>query len=346
MYNDFLEIINTYQNVIIPALENGQINIDDNIIESFLELVNALYSITSYEASTDETELKNKLLQYYSDGNKSGIIGLIYSFILSAKTLITLQYNYQQTNIISQVRMEYIANFQRNISWKKNHTITLKERFKGKGVVYTAITGNYDTVHDPLITSPNLDYILFTNNPNLKSNVWKIIFVDNPDNLDNIRLARHIKIMGYEYLSDYDYSIWVDGKLQIIGDIEDYIKQNKDDMPILCMPHYIHNCAYAEESLCETEGKDNISTMRSQIARYKSEGYPENNGMIDSCVLIRELKDKQMNNVMATWWNEVKSYSYRDQLSFNYSFWKNDYIYDAANIYCYDNPYFTLHNHQ
>src|SRR5207253_2582285 len=38
-------------------------------------------------------------------------------------------------------------------------------------VVYTAIFGGYDELHDPCEQLPGVDYVCFTDNPRLKSNV-------------------------------------------------------------------------------------------------------------------------------------------------------------------------------
>lgn len=345
MYKDLFEIIEKYRNIIIPALESGQLELTENIIEGFLQFVHTLYQNTNYSNENNELELKNKLESHYFNHNHAAIIGIMYSFFLSAGAILSLQFGLDEVRYSVQTRMAHLANCQRNYFWNQKHTYPSIEHFKGRGVIYTAITGNYDTIHEPLIKDSRFDYILFTNNPSIKSDFWNVIYIDNPQNLDNIRLARQIKILGYKFLPEYDYSIWVDGKLQITGDVFEYIQTSKDKMPILCMPHYANNCVYEEMAACESLRKDNAEVMHKQINDYKSEGYPANYGMIDSCVLVRELKDQKLNTVMDTWWDEVLNKSYRDQLSFNYAFWKNDFVYDTSNILCYSNPYFKSYPH-
>ena len=44
-----------------------------------------------------------------------------------------------------------------------------------KTIIYTVITGNYDTIKQPLVVVEGVEYILFTNNPEIKdAGVWKI----------------------------------------------------------------------------------------------------------------------------------------------------------------------------
>ncbi|MDE7250890.1 MAG: hypothetical protein K2N82_13635, partial [Lachnospiraceae bacterium] len=80
-------------------------------------------------------------------------------------------------------------------------------------------------------------------------------------------------------------------------------------------------------------------TMDVQIERYRNAGYPEHNGLIDSGILVRELKNERVIKVMETWWQEVLHGSKRDQLSFNYACWKNDFVYDSTDLYIYENKY-------
>jgi len=217
--------------------------------------------------------------------------------------------------------------------------------FEGRGVVYSAITGNYDQVREIKYKNPDLDYILFTDNPNIKSNTWDVRLLDNPEKLDAVRLARRVKILGHEYLGDYDYSIWTDAKLELIGDLDEYVKKYRDTRPVLCFAHYFNDCIYQEEFTCEQLHKDNVDIMRKQIQRYRKEGYPDHNGLVETAILVRELKNDLVRDVMNTWWQEVKNYSYRDQLSFNYSCWKHDFLFDMTDLFIYYNEYVSLHAH-
>lgn len=42
--------------------------------------------------------------------------------------------------------------------------------------IYTVITGNYDTVKQPQVITPEADYFLFTNNHSIiDAGVWKVV---------------------------------------------------------------------------------------------------------------------------------------------------------------------------
>lgn len=239
----------------------------------------------------------------------------------------------------------YFKNCERVKCWHEVNGDRNSAPFEGRGVVYSAITGNYDNIKEPSYVNPNLDYILFTNNPQITSSVWQVRLVENPEGLDNVRLARRIKILGHEYLPEYDYSIWVDGKLEIKDDLRDYVDSYRRKEPILCFNHYINECIYDEKLTCEALNKDDPQIMEKQMERYREEGYPVKNGLIESGLMVRELKNEKVQQVMNTWWQEVMSGSRRDQLSFNYACWKNNFVYDSTDLFIYGNRYVKLYGH-
>ena len=70
--------------------------------------------------------------------------------------------------------------------------------------------------------------------------------------------------------------------------------------------------------------KENNITGNLIRRRYKKEKYPDNNGLIESCLIIRKHNVKECINIMNKWYEEIKLNSHRDQLSFNYIAWKNN----------------------
>ena len=217
--------------------------------------------------------------------------------------------------------------------------------FTGKGCVYTVIVGRYDEIQPPCDINKGWDYILFTDNREIRSDSWKVIYVDNELELDNIRWSRLYKVLPFIYLSEYDYSIYIDGNMRIIGDLEEYIYRYSVGSSMLCVNHYMNVDAYQEASLCINKGRDDRSRIERQIAKYKAEGFPEEYGLTANGFIIRSHRDKALNNVMEDWWNEINDYSSRDQLSLQYACWKNGYSYDTSDIYIMDNPYIKIYDH-
>lgn len=275
MLTKLAAMVDKYINLIIPALEQGSIPMTEELLNEFLQFISLLFKNTQYDSGRCENDYRNKLIEYYNQRNFDGIIGLMYSFLQASYAIISLQnglYVYQQEKYYLQCEMAHLLNEEKIHLWEQNHEYEEGERFQGKGVIYTAITGNYDPVDENMFVDDDFDYILFTDNPNLKSDIWKVIPVENEEELDRIRLARKIKIQGYKYLQDYDYSIWIDGNIRVKRDVNEYIRKYRGRLPILCFPHYINKCVYEEYASCKEFKKDNDETMMRQMEKYRLEG--------------------------------------------------------------------------
>ena len=66
-----------------------------------------------------------------------------------------------------------------------------------------------------IVKEDGIEYLCFTNNPKIKSSYWKMVYIEDEDNLGNMLLSRKIKILGQPYLEQYDISIWEDGALEV-----------------------------------------------------------------------------------------------------------------------------------
>ena len=53
-----------------------------------------------------------------------------------------------------------------------------------------------------------------------------------------------------------------------------------------------------------------------------NENFPRNTNLVQSGVLLRKHNNDKCIFMMNKWWEMIKNYSKRDQLSFNYVFWK------------------------
>lgn len=184
-----------------------------------------------------------------------------------------------------------------------------------KTIVYTAIIGNYDNVVTPLQHNKDYEYILFTNNVEITSDFWKVVYISD-SSLSNKKLARKIKIRPDLYLPKHDLSIWLDANIIQNCNLESLV-ECLSGFDMLTMKHPSRNCIYQEVNACNHFKKDNLDLMIKQTNRYKANNYPENNGLIASGILIRRNK-QDVKDLMRNWWYEVSEYSHRDQLSFNY----------------------------
>jgi len=85
--------------------------------------------------------------------------------------------------------------------------------------------------------------------------------------------------------------------------------------------------------------------LKAQIKRYRAEGYPEDNGLIMSSVILRRHNEPEIIEFDKKWWEEIANGSKRDQLSFNYIQWKTGLKYNFLEGDARDNSTFEVVNH-
>ena len=186
-------------------------------------------------------------------------------------------------------------------------------------VIYTAIFGGYDNLKTPKILNRNIQYICFSDQL-IKCPPWKIIYI-KPEFKDKRREARKFKILSHRYLKDFKYSIWLDGSYEILDDLSKFVKKWLGKNCIAVKKHPVRNCLYDEARICLKQKLDSQKLIVKQINKYFREGYPKNNGLVESGILIRK-HTEDVKSFNERWWREVKKFSRRDQISFNYITYK------------------------
>lgn len=192
-------------------------------------------------------------------------------------------------------------------------------------VIYTCITGGYDNLKQPSCVQDDFDYVCFTDNLNQVGGTWQLRPIpEELKGLSNVKQQRCIKACPHIYLSEYDLSVWIDGSVDVRKNINQYLETNCNDKDksIFVGKHPQRNCTYAECRACVLFKKETQENVDKLTARYRSEGLPENNGMVQTCIMIRRHNDPECKRIMDMWAYEIKNNSHRDQLSFNYVLWK------------------------
>lgn len=196
-----------------------------------------------------------------------------------------------------------------------------------KKVCYTAVTGCYDKVADPIVVTPGFDYICFTDHP-FSSNIWKCLPIPSELQwLSNVKKQRVLKICPHRFLKEYDLSVWIDGNISVVGRLDEFVQQyDFKDGTFFSRVHPSRNCIYDEAEACMRYKKDSASIIEKQIKRYREEGYPAKAGMVETCILLRLHNESECKMIDDAWAVELLNESHRDQLSFNYVCWKNNFL--------------------
>lgn len=203
---------------------------------------------------------------------------------------------------------------------------------KNKNVCYTVIVGQYDSLKEPQYISENFDYICFTDQTDFISDVWEIRpLPDSVIDLDNTRKNRYLKWLPHLYLSEYEYSVYVDGSMTCIGDLNELKNINSDKKCMQLLPHNKRTCVYKEFEQCKAFHKDPVELLDEQCNMYKNEGYPKENGILfHCCIVMRYHNDTNCMFIDNKVWDILANKSKRDQLALPYVLWKHnmyDYIY-------------------
>jgi len=183
-----------------------------------------------------------------------------------------------------------------------------------KKLIYSVITNDYD-VPKSTRNSPGWDYILFTDNPNLKALGWKIKVI--PKEQNNYKQQRLIKILSHKYTEGYDLTIYFDGNFQQISDANQFIDAYYKGGVLTCIHNERQDIISEGEKIIKL-GKDTRESVERTIKFVKESGCPVDFGLWANGVLIRDKSD-EVKRLELVWAKALNQYSHRDQLTFPYA---------------------------
>ncbi|KAA3453041.1 Serine/threonine-protein kinase SIK3 [Gossypium australe] len=228
-------------------------------------------------------------------------------------------------------------------------------------IVASAIFGNYDVIQQPRNVSEeakkNIPFYMFIDeeteayvmnksilDSSKRVGLWRIVVVRNVPYSDarrNGKLFEHCqskdekirggggdrvpKLLLHRIFPNVRYSIWIDGKLQLVVDpyqiLEKFLWRQNANFAI--SRHYRRFDVFVEAEANKAAGKYDNSSIDEQVDFYKQEGltpyseakFPITSDVPEGCVLIKE--HLPITNLFTClWFNEVDRFTSRDQLSF------------------------------
>lgn len=215
-------------------------------------------------------------------------------------------------------------------------------------VIYTAIFGRKDELHEPLIRPEGYDFVCFTDQ-DFASKVWDVRKVTPPE-ADPILSARRYKILAHEYLSEYEHSVWVDGNVLVRGDVGELVRMYLSDCNMAVYDHaeskgipcrsVKEGIAYIKSDIEKGKQRDGIERIEAQYQAYRDAGFADDVGFVWTLVLLRRHNAPDVIQQMNGWWNELKEWTRRDQMSFNFVAWRDHFHFAYMKGEPADNPYF------
>ena len=188
-----------------------------------------------------------------------------------------------------------------------------------KKCVYTCLVGNYDYPRSQSI-SKEWDYICVCDRA-FEHDTWKCVEFDKRE-MSSSLASRLPKILPHKFLSEYDYSVYIDASITMLEDVEklcNYVGWPDFGTRI----HSDRNCVFQEIDICLAIGKGNSKDLRRQRDFYTKEKIPRTFGLFENGILFRSHNHPDIIRLGDLWWDHLVKFSHRDQVSLPYVVWKN-----------------------
>lgn len=203
-------------------------------------------------------------------------------------------------------------------------------------VVYTCILNNKDALIS-VNRQEGVRFVCFTDMPHQRHPVWEFVKAEPRGLADPRRVARRYKILSHLYFPGED-TMWIDGRVQLLKPVYHYIDKYRADL--CARPHPNRTCIYQEAAQVKKINYEVPEIVDVTVERLEDLGYPHNNGLHETGILIRRAT-KEIEDFNNAWWAEVSAFSKRDQLSFDLTAWRTDTT--IENI---DRSEITVHRHK
>jgi hypothetical protein len=216
-------------------------------------------------------------------------------------------------------KIEYLVNQngENNYKYNKKYIQRIKK------VVYSILIGKYDKI-STFAKQKDYKYFLFSDIKYDNTN-WTIIPFSKikKKKISKIKMTRYIKLFPHLFFKNYELSIYIDASYVINGDLNELLlRALNPSFDLYLLQHPERNKVFQEFSAviyCKKEKKRIVNLVKK---RYKKTKFPDKLELTENSIIIRRHNNKNIIKLMKAWWNEIKNYSYRDQLSLNYAIWK------------------------
>ena len=201
-------------------------------------------------------------------------------------------------------------------------------------IIYTVITGSYDSIKQPLVVEEGVEYVLFTNNPEIKdAGVWKVVQISSEEwpgrtaRENNILLSRKVKMLLHNYLTEgAEWSIYIDADMVTKRPLTELLNNlHSKTLFAACRHSYCGSVREEIEDLV-AKGMVDVTQIENQWQRYAEWGFKDNMGISENGLLIRKHNNQHVQRLMQLWWSEYQQGCLRDQVSLMPCMYKEDFV--------------------
>ena len=201
-------------------------------------------------------------------------------------------------------------------------------------IIYTVITGKYDSIKQPLVVEEGVEYYLFTNNPEIKdAGVWKVVQIPSEqwhgrtEKENNILLSRKVKMLPHKYLPEgAEWSLYIDADMVIKRPLTELLNNLHSKTLFAAFRHSY--CKNVQEEIEDLLVKNMVQPdqVKEQWNKYVEWGFKDNLGISENGLLIRRHNDARVAQLMELWWKEYQQGCLRDQVSLMPCMYKEDFM--------------------
>lgn len=221
-----------------------------------------------------------------------------------------------------------------------------------KTVLYACTHLGYDQIFSPVATTPGMEFVLFSDRrPRfVRGWQWRPL-PPQTAGLSQTMVNRFCKLFPHELFPDADCTVYVDANTLILSNlqplIDEFLASGAD---IGLFPHKQRADIFEEFEFGVRVGKipsSDVETGRRQLRRYLDEGLPPDHPFTENAIIFRRHGDPALEAAMDLWWEQLGTYTKRDQLSLPYVLHKSGLrmkLWDWN--YKFENAYFKRYMHR
>lgn len=193
-------------------------------------------------------------------------------------------------------------------------------------VVYTVLTGVKEPLGNPLSTLPTnassdlaIDFICFTDNRLLKSEVWRMRYIDDIP-LPSEKLSRRPKALPHEYLQDWEYSLYIDNIVEFKRLPCEADLAHTGSYLFKVFKHATRSNPRQEAEAIIQLSYEKVDKLCEQMDFYERQFPLESITPLSTCtVILRQHKHPALIKHGVTWWEQILNFGKRDQMSFDFA---------------------------
>jgi hypothetical protein len=182
----------------------------------------------------------------------------------------------------------------------------------------SALYGGYDNLKDPVPQNGNVEYVCLTDNPDLRSDVWRMVYWPKPHMLP--LLAAKAPKMQPAYYTQARASVWVDMSVEVLSpDFAVGAAECARD-GFATWPHPWNPTLDAEAAESVQQARYQGQRLPEQVDRFFDEGLPVDAQVRHTAVIARA--HTWETEQVGLRWDAEFEWSAADQIGFVYALWR------------------------